>query len=90
MNTTTKTKQEDNPVESTHSKGHQKEYKVDFKPELNGTYTIEFSDAAAKSAGYAILLKGGLFHRFPEGYVINKTHKKLLEDAEIPFKIVKS
>lgn len=90
MNTTTKAKEEKNHEESAHNKGHHKEYKVDFKPELNGTYTIEFPDAAAKSAGYAILLKGGLFHRFPEGYVINKTHKKLLEEAEIPFKIVKS
>jgi len=63
-------------------------YKVDFKPSLNGTYTITF-EKAAENAGFTVLLKGGLFHTFPEGYVITKRHRDLLEKEGIPYKIVK-
>lgn len=65
-----------------------KKYEVDFSPQLNGTYTITF-EKAAENAGFTVLLKGGLFHTFPEGYVVSKHHLELLKNEEIPYNVVK-
>ncbi|MFN0278838.1 MAG: hypothetical protein ACKVRN_09570 [Pyrinomonadaceae bacterium] len=70
------------------SKATPKRLAIDFHPSLNGTYKVRF-DERSLDAGFAVLLKGGLFHRFPDGFVITKNHLDLLKDEEIPFKIVK-
>ena len=73
--------------EKTKKRNVPEKYKVEFRPNLNGTYTINF-DEAGENAGFTVLLQGGLFHTFPDGYVVTKRHLELLKDAKIPYKIV--
>ena len=63
--------------------------KIDFKPELNGTYLIKFPKEYS-GAGFAVLLKGGMFHRFPDGFVVTKNHCKLLDEEKVPYVLVEN
>lgn len=63
--------------------------KVDFSPELNGSYRIKFSKEYS-GAGFAVLLKGGMFHRFPDGFVVTKEHCRLLDEENIPYSLVEN
>lgn len=85
---TAKKKETDAPTHlDSKKKTSHKKYEVKFEPQLNGTYTINFPKEA-ENAGFAVLLQGGLFHTFPEGYVISKQHLKLLDEQDIPYQEV--
>jgi hypothetical protein len=58
-----------------------------FEPELNGTHRIKFAQKYL-NAGFAVLLKGGMFHRFTDAFVVTEKHCKLLDEAKIPYKIL--
>lgn len=60
---------------------------ISFNPSRNGSYTIRFSEENTE-AGFKVLLKGGMFHRVPEGYVIYPKHKELLKKEGVPFEPV--
>lgn len=60
---------------------------ISFNPSRNGSYTIRFSDENSK-AGFKVLLKGGMFHRVPEGFIIYPKHKQLLKDEKVPFDLI--
>jgi len=61
---------------------------ISFNPSQNGSYLIRFSKQNSK-AGFKVLLKGGMFHRVPEGFVVYPKHKELLVKEEVPFEVVK-
>lgn len=68
--------------------GLNRKVQIDFSPSLNGTYRIKFPKEYS-SAGFTVLLKGGMFHRFPDGFVVTKKHTELLDEEKVPYSFVK-
>lgn len=59
-----------------------------FAPNLNSSYHINFKGKDALR-GFAELMKGGKFHSDTEGFTVNKEHLALLDQANIPYKILR-
>ena len=61
---------------------------TEFSPNLNGTYHIRFRKENS-SAGFKVLIKGGMFHRLPDGFVVTRKHMDLLKEENVPYEDIR-